>query len=305
MELRKLQYFISVAEWKNFTIGAEKNYISQSALSKHISEMEYDLGVKLFWRMKSHIQITPEGERLLPIAKEILARNEDFTHQARMLSATNAGSLRIGYSGYWEFPYICNLINVFHKKQPFTNYSFTREHHGKLNYLVHQGQFDVIFTIRSNGERQWGPDVGWKPLLDSPLCVIVSEYHWLASKEYVTLKDLEFETQIIISRDYDYALQPQIDNAFLRAGIMVDFYPSSPINAYDSLLLVLAEKGFVFASRFLANSNFPGLKAIPLKSDIPTLEFGIAFRTDRQKELIQSFLDVTDDIPASQYINNT
>ena len=48
MDIRKLQYFVSIAECGNFTVAADKNYISQSALSKHISDLEYELKVSFF-----------------------------------------------------------------------------------------------------------------------------------------------------------------------------------------------------------------------------------------------------------------
>lgn len=302
MDLRKLQYFVSIADWNSFTIAAEKNHISQSALSKHISELEYSLGVKLFTRSKSSTQITPEGKVLLPMARDILSKSNNFSQQAQVLSSTSAGFLRIGYSGYWEYPYLCHLIYSFSEKHPYLRYDFTREHHGKLNYLIRQGLFDMIFTLKQSGKNNIGHDIGWKKLLESPMCIIVSDQHWLASKKSVTLKDLEFETQIIISQHYDYVFHPLISDAFLKAGLMTDYYPSSPNNTYDSLLLVLANKGFVFTSQFMANSHIPGIKMIPLISDIPALEFGIAYRTDRQQNIIRSFMDVVDATPIDQFI---
>ena len=137
------------------------------------------------------------------------------------------------------------------------------------------------------------------------MCIIVSDRHRLAARKSVTLKDLEFETQIIISRHYDYVFHPLISSAFSNANILTDYHPSSPSTTYDSLLLVLADKGFVFTSQFMVNSNIPGTKMIPLISDIPPLEFGLAYRLDFQQSIIRSFLEVADTIKINEFIQNT
>ena len=70
MELQKLIYFVAVAEAKNFTTAAKNNFISQPTLSKHINELEYELGIPLFMRSKHSVYLTPEGNTLLPYAIE-------------------------------------------------------------------------------------------------------------------------------------------------------------------------------------------------------------------------------------------
>ena len=73
MDLRKVQYFLAVADLGSFTVAAEKNHISQSALSKHISDLEYELGIRLFTRTKVQVALTPEGSALIPEARRLLA----------------------------------------------------------------------------------------------------------------------------------------------------------------------------------------------------------------------------------------
>ena len=75
MDISKLAYFVSVADTRNFTAASKRLFISQPSLSRHINELEYELGVRLFIRSKHSVDLTPEGASLLPLAKEIIEKN--------------------------------------------------------------------------------------------------------------------------------------------------------------------------------------------------------------------------------------
>ena len=65
MEIRQLQFFLTVAQTGSFSEAAEDLFISQSSLSKQIISLETELGVSLFDRSRRKIALTPAGESLL------------------------------------------------------------------------------------------------------------------------------------------------------------------------------------------------------------------------------------------------
>ncbi|MEO1009939.1 MAG: LysR family transcriptional regulator [Bacteroidota bacterium] len=73
MNLQYIKYFITLAEYKNFTRAAEKNFVVQSTFSSGIKKLEEILDCQLFYRDKRNVNLTLEGERLLPKAKELLS----------------------------------------------------------------------------------------------------------------------------------------------------------------------------------------------------------------------------------------
>lgn len=72
MELRVLRYFLAVVQEKNITKAAEKLLISQPALSKQLSDLEDELGTKLFIRGHRQITLTSEGQYLNTKAEEMV-----------------------------------------------------------------------------------------------------------------------------------------------------------------------------------------------------------------------------------------
>lgn len=62
MDIKKLKYFIHLSETLNFTKVAEKCFISQSAVSQHISNIEKEVGFLLFNRTKNKVELTEAGK---------------------------------------------------------------------------------------------------------------------------------------------------------------------------------------------------------------------------------------------------
>ena len=77
MDFTLLKSFIAVAEEKSFSSAAKNLFISQQTLSKQIAKLEEDLDTTLFIRSRP-LSLTPDGGRLLPIAKEILSLKQQF-----------------------------------------------------------------------------------------------------------------------------------------------------------------------------------------------------------------------------------
>lgn len=228
MDNKKLEYFISLAKWRNFTIAAEKNYVSQSAFSKAISSLEYELGVKLFHRSKTSVTLTAEGQALLPTAREVLEKERNFFRQAQMMSSRGAGVLKIGYFDYWEYPFLCEVVGLFAQKSPYTTLSFEQAHHGFLNRGIQLGNYDIILTLDRKIDREkTPPDIGWMPIAKSSLYVFVSKANHLADKEFLTLKDICNERQIIVSRQQESVFNMIVGNAFMEAGLECNYYPIS------------------------------------------------------------------------------
>jgi LysR family nitrogen assimilation transcriptional regulator len=96
MDLRKLRYFIGVAEAGGFHRAARTLNIAQSALSKQIRELEAEIGLKLLDRGPLGISLTTEGQRLLAESREILDRIDRLPMAIAAPTDAIRGSVKIG-----------------------------------------------------------------------------------------------------------------------------------------------------------------------------------------------------------------
>ncbi|MET9652747.1 LysR family transcriptional regulator [Streptomyces sp. JL2001] len=83
VEPRLLRAFTAVADELHFTRAAARLYVAQQALSRDIRRLERDLGADLFVRTTRQVALTPEGERLLPYARAVLAACDALTDAFR------------------------------------------------------------------------------------------------------------------------------------------------------------------------------------------------------------------------------
>ena len=89
MDFSLLKSFIAVAEEKSFSSAAKNLFVSQQTLSKQVAKLEEDLGTTLFIRSRP-LALTPDGGRLLPVAKEILQLKQQFEESSsKSFSGTN------------------------------------------------------------------------------------------------------------------------------------------------------------------------------------------------------------------------
>ncbi|WP_371102520.1 LysR family transcriptional regulator [Streptomyces sp. PU_AKi4] len=92
MELRALQYFVTVAEELHFGRAAQRLGIVQPAVSQQIARLERELGVRLLDRTSRRVRLTPAGERVLAAARKTLAA----AARVRVVAGEPAAVLRIG-----------------------------------------------------------------------------------------------------------------------------------------------------------------------------------------------------------------
>ncbi len=96
MDIRQIRTFITVARFGNVTRAAEALHITQPAVSGQLRQLEEELGVQLFARTKSSVNLTQSGQELLSRAERALEAFGDFMHAAKALQGQIEGHLRIG-----------------------------------------------------------------------------------------------------------------------------------------------------------------------------------------------------------------
>src|SRR5690348_4907207 len=98
MDLRRLRYFIGVAEHGGFHRAAAQLNIAQPALTRQIRELEEELGVALLIRSTHGVKLSPAGEVLLSEARRLLPQIELAGNKTKRAAAGQFGLVRIAFS---------------------------------------------------------------------------------------------------------------------------------------------------------------------------------------------------------------
>src|SRR5439155_3856532 len=96
MDLRHLRAFNAVAELRSFSKAARKLRLSQPPLSRHIRQLEEEVGVQLFVRNPNGADLTPEGVLLLDKARSVLGEVTGFLELAERAKSGIASTLKVG-----------------------------------------------------------------------------------------------------------------------------------------------------------------------------------------------------------------
>ncbi|MDF2566083.1 MAG: transcriptional regulator, LysR family [Massilibacillus sp.] len=141
MDIRKLQYFLAVAEEGQITKAANRLHMAQPPLSQQLKLLEAELGVKLIERNTRHsIRLTDAGQALRNRAEQILALVDETVTELKDSTKMMQETLSVGISSTWDNPFLPDRICSF------------RKHYPKINFQLCGGQSDKIEELLINGE---------------------------------------------------------------------------------------------------------------------------------------------------------
>lgn len=118
MELRNLYYFLQLCTDKNYSVAAGKLFVTQQALSKSIKSLESELGAALFAKTATGIQLTPYGEAIYPICKDMLEHFEAGLHKIHSISVDGNAPIRIAISYQTSDSLSFTLLDDFRHEHP-------------------------------------------------------------------------------------------------------------------------------------------------------------------------------------------
>ncbi|CAM5509634.1 LysR family transcriptional regulator OS=Streptomyces alboniger OX=132473 GN=CP975_18280 PE=3 SV=1 [Streptomyces alboniger] len=185
LDLRKLRYFVAVADQLHFGHAADELHIAQPVLSRQIRALEQDLGASLFTRDRHGVALTDAGRELLANAGPLLAS----AHAARRrVSAAARGGRRLTVGFRAGIPVI-PAARAFEERHPDVVVDVQRIEGDDQALMLLDGRIDVGYVrlpIDEAGLRV-------TPLYTEPRVAVLPAGHPLAGKEEVTEADLAGE----------------------------------------------------------------------------------------------------------------
>ena len=203
MNLRDIQYIIAVAETRHFGKAAERCYVSQPTLSGQIRKLEEELDVAIFERTSRSVAITPVGEQILAIGRQITEQVDAIQQLARAQQDPLAGPLRLGAIPTLS-PYLMPLILMpLKRRHPQMKLVLSEELTESLLQRLHHHEIDaaLLATPVEN------PRLDEIPLFDEPFWVAFPRKHDFYTREKIRLRDLQQEELLLLSEGHCLAQQ--------------------------------------------------------------------------------------------------
>ena len=184
LDLRKVRYFVAVAEEENFGRAAEALHIAQPVLSRQIRALEQDLKVRLFERDTRGTQLTAAGRALLEDARTLLPAAAAAQRRAR-----DAAGQRTFTVGFAPGVIITPAVREFSRRWPDVSVEVFRSDWMHQDDVIRDGQVDVGYLRLPANVR----GLAIEPLFTEPRVVMLPSDHQLAGKETISVADLAAE----------------------------------------------------------------------------------------------------------------
>lgn len=152
MDLRDMQYFVSITETGSFTKAAAQSGIAQSALSRRIRELERELGVTLFYRNGRGVVLTDVGMTFLDRVRPALAEIDQIRQDIGAMRSTVHGAVTLGVPPSVGLVLLAPLLGQIRKDYPGVQMRVLEGFSGHVAEWLSNGRVDlaVLYNVRSN-----------------------------------------------------------------------------------------------------------------------------------------------------------
>jgi DNA-binding transcriptional LysR family regulator len=185
LDLRKVRYFVAVAEHENFGRAAQALHIAQPVLSRQIRALERELKVSLFERDTRGTRLTAAGEALLQDARTLLPAADAALRRVRD-AAADIRTFTIGFAA--GVP-ITSAVRELSRRHPDVSVEVLRADWVHQADVIRDGQVDVGYLRLPADTR----GLSVEPLFTEPRAVMLPADHPLAGKETINVADLAGE----------------------------------------------------------------------------------------------------------------
>lgn len=302
MNLEQLTGFAMIAELGHFTRAAERLHLAQPSLSRQVATLERELGVELFHRVRGNVALTAAGERLLPIARRMLADADTARGEMAELAGLRRGRIRLGATPTLCTSLVAEVLAEYRARYPGIDIEILERGSRSLIAALVEGGLDLALIVTSVSPEGARAVLEREPILSERLVVVssagradpfgvgagagagagVSEGAAAEAEAPVSLAQLAAVPQVVFPENYD--LRVAMDAAFGAAGLT----PAVAVQGAEmDAALSFAERGIgVAVVPAMVAVGRPMLRATPLMSPVGGVELTRTISIARRSDMV-------------------
>ena len=196
MTITQLKYVLAVAEHKNFTLAAEKCFVTQPTLSMQIQKIEEELDIQIFDRTKKPIQLTEIGQKIVNQSKNIVNEADRIQDIVDQQKGFIGGEFRLGIIPTVMPTLLPMFLNNFVKKYPKVNLIIEELNTKDIIERLKNGHLDAAIAATPLEEEKIKEIV----LYFEPFVAYIPEHNSAYAKKEIEVEDLNLD-EILLLQD--------------------------------------------------------------------------------------------------------
>ena len=247
LEIKHLRMIQMIARTNNLTKAAENLFVSQSALSQQLKNVEDKIGANLFFRNGQKLVLTRIGKKLLDSAHTIIDEVDKTEQELAQEINGEAGELKVGVRCVFCFKWIPQVIKQFQDKYPNVDLEITKSIQPEEELM--SNTFDITISSATITNQK----ISYTPLFETEFVCVMSREYPLSQKTYLEMEDFEGTDMISIGEKTNSSFY----NSFKDKGIklrrfMTVPYPETVVDlAASGLGIAILPKWFVSSSALI------------------------------------------------------
>ena len=217
MHLETLKVFCDVVETRSFSVAASQNFVTQSAVSQQIRTLEERYGRRLLERTRGNVQLTPAGEVLYQVSKEIVQRYQDMEARLQVIAQRVAGTVRVATVHSIGLYELSAQIKRYLKAYPQVHLHLEYSRSSKIYEDALRGQIDLGVVAYPSRR----PQITVLPFREDRLVLACPPNHPLARHRQVSIRKLQGEQ--LVGYERDIPTRRETDRMLRRYGVEVRY----------------------------------------------------------------------------------
>lgn len=198
MDIDYIHEFVVLADTGNYMEAADKLFLTQSSLTRHIQKLEADLGVLLFDRSTRHIELNKYGNLFMPYARQISQLQKEYTTTFCNELNRERGTIRIGAIPVMAQYQITDILARFQQQNRNFMLDIQEADSLKLIQMLRDEEIDFAVIRESDDASSAFCKI---PITQDTLAALMPAGHPLAVKDHIELKQLYRDSFLLLGRD--------------------------------------------------------------------------------------------------------
>jgi DNA-binding transcriptional LysR family regulator len=286
LEFRQLRYVVAVAEELHFTRASERLYVTQSALTRQIAQLESNLGVRLFERDTRHVELTAAGKVFVEEARRILESAHRAVALAQGTDRQDHGEVHIAYSPLVDLQVAGDLRKALAVSDPTLQPKFS----GRSIELQTAGILDGTYLAGLTVLPATDTALSAQVFLTQRLMAVLPAGHKMARKRQLELRELASDAIVWFPRE----LHPGFHEHFAEWCRAAGYHPTVVQEAAgltERFHFVADGVGISFTAESARPVQFPGVVLRPITRPPLAIETGLVYRSDSKSVVLKQVLE--------------